>query len=166
MEMVEPKMIVVPKHWLDTKHEPDGTAFNHIVIPGSTVEDRVGQLTTGVNDGAQKLQHDINALDNYYESDNVCVDDVSGALLDEKLLRQARALEMDFFETMGVWAERLPKSVAKARGGKVIQGRWVDVNKGDAARPDYRSRFVANHSILVLIQPSTRRRHLWKYSSY
>ena len=53
-----------------------------------------------------------------------------------------RVLEMDFFERMGVLSERLPKAVAKARGGKIIQGRWVDTNKGDTAKPDYRARFV------------------------
>ena len=60
-----------------------------------------------------------------------CWDDVSNAPLDVKLLRAARAIDMDFFEKMGVWAERLPKAIAKARGGKIIQGRWVDTNKGD-----------------------------------
>ena len=71
-----------------------------------------------------------------------CWDDVTGAPLDVKLLRQARALEMQFFGRMGVYAERLRKSEAKARGGKVIQGRWVDTNKGDAATPDYRARLA------------------------
>ena len=28
-------------------------------------------------------------------------------------------------------------------GCKVVGGRWVDVDKGDSSRPDYRSRFVA-----------------------
>ena len=49
---------------------------------------------------------------------------------------------MQLFEKMGVSGERLPKSVAKSRGGKIIQGRWVDTNKGYIARPDYRARFV------------------------
>ena len=26
--------------------------------------------------------------------------------------------------------------------GKVIKGRWIDTNKGDSIKPDYRSRFV------------------------
>ena len=69
-------------------------------------------------------------------------DDVSGAPLDVKLLRAAREVEMQFFEKMGVWAERLPKSVAKSRGGNIIQGRWVDINKGDIAKPDCRAHFV------------------------
>ena len=37
---------------------------------------------------------------------------------------------------------RLPREMAKARGGKIIRGRWVDTNKGDSAVPDYRARFV------------------------
>ena len=71
-----------------------------------------------------------------------CWDDVSGAPLDVKLLRSARAVEMQLFEMMGVWAERLPKSVAKSRGGSVVQGCWVDTSKGDSSVPDYRSRFA------------------------
>ena len=43
---------------------------------------------------------------------------------------------------MGVWAEKLPKRVVKSRGGRNMLGRWVETNKGDAARPDYRARFV------------------------
>ena len=57
-------------------------------------------------------------------------------------MREARRVEMEFFERMGAWSERLPKHEVIAKGGKVIKGRWVDVNKGDTARPDYRLRFV------------------------
>ena len=64
--------------------------------------------------------------------------------LDVRLLREARAVEMEFFSKMGVWAEKLPKRVVNSRGGNIISGRWVDTNKGDAARPDYRARFVGN----------------------
>ena len=53
---------------------------------------------------------------------------------------------MDVFERMGVWAERLSKHVAKSRGGKIIKGTWVDNNKGESARPDYRARFVGKES--------------------
>ena len=71
-----------------------------------------------------------------------CWDDVSGAPLDVKLLRAAREVEMQFFLNICVWAERPPKSVAKSRGGKIIQGRCVDTNKGEIASPDCRARFV------------------------
>ena len=42
---------------------------------------------------------------------------------------------------MGVY-DRVPQWHQKEYGGKVIGVRWVDVNKGDAAAPDYRSRLV------------------------
>ena len=35
------------------------------------------------------------------------------------------------------------KAEAIRMGCKVVGGRWVDVDKGDTTRPDYRSRFVA-----------------------
>ena len=35
------------------------------------------------------------------------------------------------------------KAEALKLGCKVVGGRWVDVDKGDLQRPDYRSRFVA-----------------------
>ena len=43
---------------------------------------------------------------------------------------------------MGAWAEKLRRRVVSDRAGKVVSGRWVDTNKGVAARPDYRARFV------------------------
>ena len=45
---------------------------------------------------------------------------MTGAPLDESLVRAARDLEMQFFDKMGVYAEKLPESQVKARGGKVI----------------------------------------------
>ena len=67
---------------------------------------------------------------------------MSGVPLDVRLLREARAVEMELFSKMGVWADQLPKCVLKSRGGRNISRRWVDTNEGDAARPDYRARIV------------------------
>ena len=54
----------------------------------------------------------------------------------------ARKLELEFFEKMGVYT-RVTRDQALASGkGKVIQGRWIDVNKGSSETPDYRSRYV------------------------
>jgi len=67
-------------------------------------------------------------------------------LLDMNMVKAARALEMDFFERMGVYT-RVPKAAAFTGGvGKPIKGRWIGVNKGDSAEPDYRSRFVGKDS--------------------
>ena len=54
---------------------------------------------------------------------------------------KARKLEMDFFKKMGVY-EKVPREVAKKLGCKVITTKWLDTNKGDELRPNYRSRLV------------------------
>ena len=69
------------------------------------------------------------------------VDDVSGAVLDPRLVGEARALEMKFFNDMRVY-DNVPQAEMLARRGKIIKTRWIGVNKGDAAHPNYRSRFV------------------------
>ena len=66
-------------------------------------------------------------------------DDITGANLDPRLVKAARALEMAYFRSMGVY-EKVPKS--DAIGHKLIKTRWIDVNKGDASSPEIRSRLV------------------------
>ena len=67
------------------------------------------------------------------------VDDVSGKRLDLKIAVTARKLEIDFFGKMKVYT-KVPRS--STAGCKVISTRWLDINKGDVTRPDYRSRLV------------------------
>ncbi len=70
-------------------------------------------------------------------------DDITGQILNDELVREARAKELKYFHDKGVWAKR-PKDEAKRRTGrKAISVRWVDVNKGDDLNPRYRSRLVA-----------------------
>ncbi len=70
-------------------------------------------------------------------------DDMTGQILRDDLVQQARALELQYFRDKGVWIKKL-KDVAKQRTGKSpISVRWVDVNKGDDLHPRYRSRLVA-----------------------
>ena len=69
--------------------------------------------------------------------------DVSGEQLDPGLVQQARAEEIMYYEKMGVY-KKVPKQECYNRTGKApIQVRWIDVNKGDRAHPNYRSRLVA-----------------------
>ena len=49
---------------------------------------------------------------------------------------------MAHVEKKQVWRE-IPRATARANGWKVVPTRWIDVNKGDLQRPNYRSRFVA-----------------------
>ena len=70
-------------------------------------------------------------------------DDLTGQVLNDKLVHQARAVELAFFCSNGVWAKK-PRGLARERTGKSpISVRWVDVNKGDDFNPNYRSRLVA-----------------------
>ena len=57
-------------------------------------------------------------------------DDLTGMRLDAGQVIEARNKEIDDVQKMMVW-KKIPRTVAKARGWKVIQTRWIDINKGD-----------------------------------
>ena len=113
-------------HWIGVKQEPDGSVRGYLVISEVAGDERLGIFNVGLNDGADVLRREIESFVERHPG----WDSVMAARLDVKLIRQARALEMPFFDHMGVYAEIWTKSVAKARGGEAIQGRWVDTNKG------------------------------------
>ena len=57
-------------------------------------------------------------------------DDLTGQVLKDELVREARGKELEFFHSKRVWQKR-PKALAKIRTGRPpISVRWVDVNKG------------------------------------
>ena len=77
----------------------------------------------------------------------IATDDVSGEPLKAEMVRAARILEMTFFEQMGVYT-RVTREVARASGkGKIIQGRWIDVNKEDSTNPDKVSPVVGSRTV-------------------
>ncbi len=70
-------------------------------------------------------------------------DDVTGQVLKDALVKEARDKELKYFYDKGVWTKR-PKQEARHRTcKKAISVRWVDTNKGDDLNPRYRSRLVA-----------------------
>ena len=70
-------------------------------------------------------------------------DDVTGQVLKDELVLEARRVELDFFNKRGVWV-KVPYEEARRRTGKPpITVRWVDTNKGDETNENYRSRLVA-----------------------
>ena len=68
-------------------------------------------------------------------------DDVSGLPLDPELVAKARAVEMDFFKRMGVYTV-VDGSDQRRTGGKIIDLKWIDTNKGDSSNPNLRARLV------------------------
>ena len=67
---------------------------------------------------------------------------MSGKELDSRGVREARHKEMTYIYNKEVW-EKMTRQQAVAMGCKVVGSRWVDVDKGDVDKPDYRSRLVA-----------------------
>ncbi len=70
-------------------------------------------------------------------------DDLTGQVLDSKLVMEARKKELDFFEAKQVWKIKTFEEARRRTGKPPITVRWVDVNKGDDINPNVRSRLVA-----------------------
>ena len=69
-------------------------------------------------------------------------DDVSGKDLDPKMVRDARAEEMQHIKKTNLYT-KVPRSKALKIGQKIVGVRWIDINKGDLVNLNYRSRLVA-----------------------
>ena len=68
-------------------------------------------------------------------------DDATGEALDPKEVMKARAKEMGYIRDKKVW-KTIKRAEAEKQGWRLIQTRWIDINKGDKDNPNYRSRFV------------------------
>ena len=83
------------------------------------------------------------AMDDNEEQMMIAWNDVSGAELDPKATRAARAEEMDCVRKMNLYT-KVPITKCLGKTGKQpISVRWIDINKGDTNNPHYRSRLVA-----------------------
>ena len=114
-----------PDRWCDPVHEPTGRS-----IEGEN----------GSKVGEEKLIEAMNALIESY-GNLIAYDDVTSAVLDPALVAAAREVEMELFREMSVYTS-IPRSEMLAKGGKTIKTRWIDVNKGDTEKTNYRSRLV------------------------
>ena len=56
-------------------------------------------------------------------------------------MKDARQKEIGYIKKHGVYRKVKRSTVPK--GAKIIQVRWIDINKGDEVHPDIRSRLVA-----------------------
>ena len=150
----------LPEHWTDTKHEPDGTSFEHLEVDSKVIESRYLppedvlewpiQFVTGENVWNKLLVEEMSkigpgtvfSLDVDRWGDTSCYDDVSGDVLKVELVREARALEVEYLKRMKVYDIVSRAEMKRSGRGKLIKGRWLDVNKGDSVSPDVRSRYV------------------------
>ena len=68
-------------------------------------------------------------------------DDLTGMRLDAGKVKEARAKEVGYIRDKRVY-DKIPRAQALRNKWKVVQVRWIDINKGDDENPNYRSRLV------------------------
>ena len=68
---------------------------------------------------------------------------MSGEALRPELVREARIVEMQEFAKHRVYVKVPVQECWDLTGKPPIGTRWVDINRGDEVRPEYRSRLVA-----------------------
>ena len=83
--------------------------------------------------------HDNHMADDKYQA----YDDVSNDPLIPSLVQAARKEELQYFKEMKVYEYAPLAECLKVTGKQPIGTRWIDTNKGDSSRPNYRSRLVA-----------------------
>ena len=85
-------------------------------------------------------EEEINAV---HPGEEQFKDAITGQPLIPELVKAARAKELEYFASKGVWHYRPRSEAMKKMGKPPITVKWVDVNKGDDIEPKYRSRLVA-----------------------
>ena len=100
-------------------------------IRNEDVEERDGKRK---RKGVQHLEDE--------EEGQMAWDDLTGEELPAQEVRKARLKEVGYIEDKKVW-RKMPRKEAIRRGIKVVDVRWIDINKGDTKNPLYRSRLVA-----------------------
>ena len=76
------------------------------------------------------------------EFEEYATDDVSGEMLDPKMVRKARMEEVDYIRKSNLYTKVPIQECIEKTGNKPIAVKWIDRNKQDAKNPLYRSRLV------------------------
>ena len=97
----------------------------------------------GMTKAADKIREEYGTAEESNEAEmETAWDDVWGAMLDPTAVRAARVEEAECVRKMRLCTKLQTSECIKEIGGQFISLRWVDINKGDASNPIYRSRFV------------------------
>ena len=89
-------------------------------------------------------------------------DDVSGKALDPEKVKEARTEELGYFRRYEVYKKVPTKECWEKTGKAPIGVRWIDINKGDADNPEYRSRLVAKEYNGITGKTYLQPHHPWK----
>ena len=122
-----------------TKAEAAGVMLNTLNSPSETSKAFVMKITELMQ--TMPIPHeDLDLWEKLYEDVEFYADTI-GHKLHQSRAVAARKLDMQFFKEMNVYTN-VQRKEAQERGHKIISTRWLDVNKGDQAKPDYHSRLV------------------------
>ena len=117
------------------------------ILKGMHSEMRIRGIVNSNEVGLNAVTDDHKAEEDFKKADSRYSgkyrDDLTGQVLRDDLVREARAKELQHFFDKGVWVKRPRPEAKRVTGKPPISVRWVDVNKGDDVTPRYRSRLVA-----------------------
>ena len=105
--------------------------------------DGVREEDGGMDIVGNNMQHEIGMMKEQMDNLEMAInegrawDDVSGMELELEKVKQARKEEMQFF-AKGQDYTRCRREQILIEGGKLIDVRWIDVNKGDADNNTYK----------------------------
>ena len=97
-------------------------------------------LSTVMTDDPSRDLHEDNET---MPDGTVACDDQSGVWFKPELMAKARREEIAYFKEMEVYRQVPLSKCWEVTGQDPIALRWVDINKGDTAHPNYRSRLAA-----------------------
>ena len=121
------------RNYLDKKGRH--TSGVKATVPLAALAEEDSQMLLRLSSDAAGHQSQANEKD--------IVDATTGQVLRRELVTAAKRVEMEYFQSKRVY-DKVPRSEAFEKMGKApITVKWVDVNKGDDAEPNYRSRLVA-----------------------
>ena len=133
------------QHARDAQVYPKGLC--RAILKGVTAQLRQDNLLKPGCYGMQVADDDAEVLKNMYGPEQgfsgAYKDDLTGQILKDELVKQARAVELTYFNSKGVWRKVARRRARDETGKPPVSVRWVDVNKGDELNPKYRSRLVA-----------------------
>lgn len=93
---------------------------------------------------AEKVREEYRTVEeNNNDEMETAWDDPAGAALRPVAVRAARAQEINYARTMGLYKKVPVSERVRKTGEQPISVRWIDNNKGDMGNPDHPSRFVA-----------------------
>lgn len=84
----------------------------------------------------------IPQFDNQEGDEQIFFDDITGVQLDTEMVLAAQKEELDWLKKAEVYEKRTLEECWKETGKAPITLKWINRNKGDAEKPNYRSRIV------------------------